>query len=194
MLVVGIDPNVAGMVEASRRASRPLARGGLPNALFVIAAAEDLPRELDGRAGQVSVTLPWGSLLRGLLHADESILSGLSRVTLPDARVALLLSVTARDGVDGWSALDAASLYGLTDAYALHGLRLLDARPATVDEIRATNSTWAKRLALGHAREAWRLGFVRDSLNVSDARREITGETRGPDSARIGPQCCCEEH
>jgi len=39
-LVIGVDANAAGMAEASRRAAR---RGALPNALFVVAAAEHPP-------------------------------------------------------------------------------------------------------------------------------------------------------
>jgi 16S rRNA (adenine(1408)-N(1))-methyltransferase len=39
-LVVGLDANAAAMAEASRRALR---RGGLPNALFAVAAAEHPP-------------------------------------------------------------------------------------------------------------------------------------------------------
>jgi 16S rRNA (adenine(1408)-N(1))-methyltransferase len=43
-LVVGVDANAAAMAEASRRAGRTPGRGGLPNALFVVGAAEALPR------------------------------------------------------------------------------------------------------------------------------------------------------
>ena len=39
-LVLGLDANAAGMAEASRRAARSGRRGGLPNAAFVLAAAE----------------------------------------------------------------------------------------------------------------------------------------------------------
>ena len=46
-LVVGVDANAAGMATASRRAAARPARGGLPNALFVLAAAEALPAELE---------------------------------------------------------------------------------------------------------------------------------------------------
>jgi 16S rRNA (adenine(1408)-N(1))-methyltransferase len=38
-LIIGMDANAAGMAEASRRARR----GALPNALFVVAAAEHPP-------------------------------------------------------------------------------------------------------------------------------------------------------
>jgi 16S rRNA (adenine(1408)-N(1))-methyltransferase len=39
-LVIGLDANAAAMADASRRALR---RGTLPNALFVVAAAEHPP-------------------------------------------------------------------------------------------------------------------------------------------------------
>jgi len=39
-LVIGVDANADGMVDASRRAAR---RGALPNALFAVAAAEHPP-------------------------------------------------------------------------------------------------------------------------------------------------------
>jgi 16S rRNA (adenine(1408)-N(1))-methyltransferase len=50
-LVVGVDANAAAMAEASRRAARKPAHGGLPNALFMMAAAEALPPELAGGRG-----------------------------------------------------------------------------------------------------------------------------------------------
>ena len=43
-LVVGIDASAAGMADASRRAARSVPRGGVPNALFVVAAAEQCRR------------------------------------------------------------------------------------------------------------------------------------------------------
>jgi 16S rRNA (adenine(1408)-N(1))-methyltransferase len=73
-LVVGVDASAAAMAEASRRAARRPDRGGLPNALFVVAAAEALPPELDGLADLVTVHFPWASLLRGLLTADPAVL------------------------------------------------------------------------------------------------------------------------
>jgi 16S rRNA (adenine(1408)-N(1))-methyltransferase len=42
-LVIGVDASAAAMAAASRRAAARPARGGLPNALFVVAAVESLP-------------------------------------------------------------------------------------------------------------------------------------------------------
>jgi hypothetical protein len=77
--VIGIDANAASMADASRRAARPVKRGGLPNALFVVAAAENLPSELGGWAEAVTVHFPWGSLLRGLLAGPHGSRRGAPR-------------------------------------------------------------------------------------------------------------------
>jgi tRNA G46 methylase TrmB len=67
-LVIGIDTNAAGLADASQRAAR---KQELPNALFLIAdAAEALPC-LRGRVDEVRITLPWGSLLRGILDGER---------------------------------------------------------------------------------------------------------------------------
>jgi 16S rRNA (adenine(1408)-N(1))-methyltransferase len=57
-LVIGIDANAAAMVPASRRAAAKPERGGLPNALFVVAAAEALPVELTGVANLLTAYFP----------------------------------------------------------------------------------------------------------------------------------------
>src|SRR5262245_4216240 len=107
------------MAEASRRAARATKRGALPRALFVVAAAEALPADLDGLADAVTVQFPWGSLLRGLLEADPAIVSGIARVARPGASVTLLLSVTERDRATiGRDSVDADTFWALAPSYA----------------------------------------------------------------------------
>ena len=145
-LVVGVDASAAAMAEASRRAARRPERGGLPNALFVVAAAEALPAELDGLADLVTVHFPWGSLLRGLLAADPAVLDGLAGMLRPGATLSMLVSSTARDSCAGVGPIDQRSLAGLTGAYHRHGLAVTRARPATPEDVAASRSTWGKRL------------------------------------------------
>ncbi len=154
-LVVGVDASAAAMAEASRRAAASPRRGGRPNALFVAAAAEALPPELDGLADRVTVHFPWGSLLRGLLGAEAAVIGGIARVLRPGARLDLLLSVTGRDHGAGASPLDAKAIAALAPAFASHGLELGQPRPATADEVAVTRSTWGKRLRAGAIRPAW---------------------------------------
>jgi 16S rRNA (adenine(1408)-N(1))-methyltransferase len=154
-LVVGVDASAAAMAEASRRAAASPRRGGRPNALFVAAAAEALPPELDGLADLVTVHFPWGSLLRGLLSAEPAVIGGVARVLRPGGRLGLLMSVTGRDHGAGAGPLDAGAIAALAPEYARHGLELGRPRPAIAEEVAATRSTWGKRLRAGATRPAW---------------------------------------
>jgi 16S rRNA (adenine(1408)-N(1))-methyltransferase len=149
------------MAEASRRAARPTARGGASNALFVVAAAERPPQELVGVADELTIHFPWGSLLRGALALDESAAGGIAALIKPRGRLTILVSHTERDGL-GLAPLDEP---GAADALAgrwdVHGLRLEAICPATDADVRATCSSWARRLGVGRARPAWRLAFVK---------------------------------
>jgi 16S rRNA (adenine(1408)-N(1))-methyltransferase len=157
LLVVGVDANAAAMAQASRRAAASPRRGGLPNALFVVAAAAALPPELDGLAGAVTVHFPWGSLLRGLLRADPAVMAGLTRVMRPGAALKLLLSSTDRDRGAGVAPLGEPAVRALAAVYAGWGLAVTEARPATAADVAAAHSTWGKRLGAGGQRPAWLL-------------------------------------
>jgi len=155
-LAIGIDPVAAAMAEASARASRPVRKGGLENALFVVAAAESLPRELVGLAHEVTIILPWGSLLDGILAGGPGIPASIATLLRPRGRLTVLLSVVERDGhppVDR----------DLIDrAFADVGLRAVGRRPAGEAELRDLGSTWAKRLRVGPPdRPVTRLSYVR---------------------------------
>lgn len=155
-LAVGIDADASRMAEASRRAARPQKKGGLPNALFVVAGAESLPSELDGVAGAVTIHFPWGSLLRGVVGAEPWLAAALARVTKPGAAVDAFFSVTPRDAVPGLAALDDRAVAELVAAWSVHGFVVESASPAASEQIAATHSTWAKRLGAGRTRPAWR--------------------------------------
>jgi 16S rRNA (adenine(1408)-N(1))-methyltransferase len=151
------------MVEASRRAVR---KGALPNALFVVAAAESLPPELHGFADEVTIHFPWASLLRGLVRADPVIVQGLLAMTKPVAEITLLLSLTARDRRQGLGTLDGRVVEDLCRGMATFGLRVQESRPASARDLEASHSSWAKRLGVGAARTAWLLRLERGSASL----------------------------
>ena len=160
-LAIGIDADAASMAEASRKAMRAAKRGCLPSALFVVAAAEALPADLNDRVDRLTVQFPWGSLLRGLLDGDPAIVSGIARISKPGAVVTLLLSVTDRVRIGGRTSLDDATFVGLESRYATHGLLLREASPATAEQLAWSHSTWAKRLGAGSNRPVWYAHFER---------------------------------
>ena len=160
-LIIGMDAASAAMAETSRRADR----GGVPNALFLTAAAETLATTtaLAGRVDLVTITLPWGSLLRGALGLDGgTVLAGVVAVLGAGGRLEVIASVVPADHVRGLDALDGGAQDRIRDAWRAAGLRLETMEPVTREALRATGSTWGRRLAAGGpGRPVWRLGGAR---------------------------------
>ncbi len=156
-LVIGIDANAAAMAESSRRAARPGAGRGFENAIFLVAAAEVLAGPLAGVASLVTITMPWGSLLRGVLGLDPVALRGAASVVAARGRVELLASVVPADRV-GIDALDLTAATRVADAWRSVGFELESMRAATSEDLRATRSSWASRLG---ERPVWRLDLRR---------------------------------
>jgi 16S rRNA (adenine(1408)-N(1))-methyltransferase len=158
-LVLGVDASAAAMAESSRRA----VRRGPSNAIFLAAGAEALgDTVLAGETDLVTITFPWGSLLRGVLGFDAGALAGIAAVVAPGGRVEVLASVIPTDGVDGLATLDASCEPGIRRAWAAAGLELVSMRPATSAEIAASGSSWARRLrSERNARPVWRLDLCR---------------------------------
>jgi len=171
-LVIGIDADVTSMAETFRRAARAPAKGGRPNLLFVAAAAESLPPELLGLADEVRILFPWGSLLRGVLGVDERVARGIASLVRAGGRVSAIVSITPRDGL-ATASLDPVGIAGLADPARGTSLRLTAARPVDPEDVRATHSTWGRRLLGGAAdRPVWRLDFVTEaSATETDGRR-----------------------
>ena len=163
-LVIGVDADASSMFEASRRASRGARKGGLPNVLFVPAAAEAIPPELRGRADEVSLLFPWGSLLRGVLGlaGGEAAAGGIASLLSPAGRATAFVSVVPTDRLEGLEVLDATAVERLAAAHAVNGIELVAACPATTEQVHATGSSWARRLrATNGGRPVWRLEFGR---------------------------------
>lgn len=168
-MIIGLDASPAAMAEMSLRTARPARKGGLPNLLFAVAAAERPLVELCGRADEVTILFPWGSLLRGVLALDPMAAAGIAGLLAPGGRVRALVSVADRDAANARLApLRAADRDRLAERWARFGLRLTAFEPATVQEVHATGSTWARRLgatrrmgrstgAAADARPVWRL-------------------------------------
>jgi hypothetical protein len=149
------------MAEISRRAARPERKGGLPNALFAVAPAESPPSELLARADLVTVTLPWGSLLRGVVGLDDEVTGGLAALARPGASIVALIAPSERDVAAVGERIDPTThRRRIEEAWERVDAELVSVRPATAQELAASGSTWAKRLGLtGRAadRSAWRL-------------------------------------
>jgi 16S rRNA (adenine(1408)-N(1))-methyltransferase len=154
-LVLGVDASATTMAEPSRRADRR----GPANARFFVAGAERLAdTALAGRADLVTVTFPWGSLLRGVLGLEEFALAGAAALVAPSGRFEVLASVVPSDGIDGIATLDATCEPEIRRAWAAVGMELVLMRRASTADVATSGSSWARRLAATRdARPVWRL-------------------------------------
>jgi 16S rRNA (adenine(1408)-N(1))-methyltransferase len=159
-LVLGVDASHRAMVESSRRAARPIRRGGLPNARFVVAGVEALPRELAGFADLLTIHFPWGSLLHGATGADLESAERIASLLAGGGRMRLLLSAASRDARRGVVEIEPADIVATFERL---GLVAGEVRPATVADAVAARSSWGRRLlrARNAERCAWLLDFDR---------------------------------
>ena len=91
-LVIGIDALDEPMGEVAAKAARKPARGGRANLVLARWPIEALPPELNGIADDVSVQLPWGSLLEGIVLARSDVLGGLAALCRPAGRLTVTLN------------------------------------------------------------------------------------------------------
>jgi 16S rRNA (adenine(1408)-N(1))-methyltransferase len=156
-LVIGIDALDEPMAEIAAKAARKPPKGGRPNLLMVRAAVEALPAELTGVADEVSVQLPWGSLLEGIVLARDAVLGALAALCRDGAQ--LRVTLNGEIWVDSTPArfehLPVPTPEYVSDVVGAGlsrvGIRLVAARYATAAEAKELPTTWSRRL--GHGRE-----------------------------------------
>jgi len=158
---IGVDAAADNLREASDRAHRQPARGGVGNLAFVAAAANDLPGDLAGIADEVTIVLPWGSLLQVVLLADAVFLAKVSAVLKPVGRLELLVSVAESDVGAGKIDFDEGKARALAAEYGRLGLKAEEVRLADVADVERLGSSWGRRLAIPRRRQAWILRFVK---------------------------------
>jgi 16S rRNA (adenine(1408)-N(1))-methyltransferase len=156
---IGIDAAAERMREASHRGARLIERGGTPNASFIAAAADELPGGLANIADEVNVVLPWGSLLRGVLAADEDMVGRLVGLLRDGGRLELLLSVVESDSAVDAPPLDKQRATALAADYERLGLTAEEVRLAEVSDIDRLGSSWGRRLGIPDHRQGWILRF-----------------------------------
>lgn len=90
---IGIDANAKPLEKLSMKATRKPAKGGLPNVLFIQAAVENLPEELNETADELHIHFPWGSLLKSVVCGDEAILASLRRLCAPEGLLEIIIGI-----------------------------------------------------------------------------------------------------
>jgi 16S rRNA (adenine(1408)-N(1))-methyltransferase len=129
---IGIEPNVRPLEKISEKIYRKPSKGGAANVLFVQAAVEDLPPQLDGVADEVHVHFPWGSLLRAFTTGDVDVLRNVRRICAPGA----LLEVVLNDPIADQP----------IENYRLAGFEVVEHGSVPASQWSKFETTWARRL------------------------------------------------
>jgi 16S rRNA (adenine(1408)-N(1))-methyltransferase len=146
-------------VDACRENLHKHSQTKLSNALFVIASAQDLPRELSRRVSHITINFPWGSLLDSLLTGDSRLMRGIETISGSIASVDIRLNGSALAEA-GWALEAGAELIynNLTQA----GLQVNAPALMTASDLRSFPSAWAKRLAFGRDPRAIQFSLRRE--------------------------------
>ncbi len=180
LLCIAVDADLQSLCEYSRKSERKPERGGVPNAIYVVAAIESLPEELFDLADKITVHLPWGSLLSGIVHTEPDILSNLCAISKPGAELELLLSYSRKYEAHEMRrrALPDLTMQliekKITPGLMKVGIRVTDCRVLTNEDLKKIPLTWGKRLAHGREREIFLISAVFE---------KITPRTSNPASA-----------
>ena len=147
---IGIDANPRQLEKISEKIHR---KPALPNAMFVQAAIEDLPEELDGVADEVHVHFPWGSLLRAVATGEAA--AALRRICAPGALLEVVIGVDhERDRVEiERLGLESFSVDAIDAAYNGAGFEIVERGTLAASEQSCVRTSWAKRLSQGATRK-----------------------------------------
>jgi len=120
--------------------------------LFIQAAVEDLPAELDGVADELHVHFPWGSLLRAVATGEVEVLRKLRRICSAGALFEVVIGLDpVRDRAEverleipelSLQQIDAV----LRGKYAAAGFAITECGIRPASEWPEINTSWARRL------------------------------------------------
>ena len=156
---IGIDAQSSAMEKVSEKIHRKPAKGGATNILFIQAAVEDLPSELDGVADEIHAHFPWGSLLRALALGDKVVLRNLRRACAPGAWLEVVIALDPeRDRAEierlGLSPLSIEFLETtLIPRYRAADFEVVEYGSLPPSEWPQLQTSWAKRLRSATSRQ-----------------------------------------
>jgi len=157
--VIAIDANSRPLEKISEKIYRKPAKGGLSNLLFLQAAVEDLPSELDGLADEVTILFPWGSLLQTVMVGPQSNLENLRRICRDGALLRIHASLDFTKDKSEMERLGLSDLSldqldrALRDRYRSAGFEIVTSLQLNSRSAGLFETTWGRRLKQNPSRK-----------------------------------------
>jgi 16S rRNA (adenine(1408)-N(1))-methyltransferase len=160
-MIIGIDPDHKGLIEVSSKTIKKSAKGGVKNALFVLANITDLPDELTGVANQVFINFPWGSLLTGIVLGEKQIWNNIKKICQKNAVVDILVGYDKQTETKQTAGLPVLTIEYIKNELAPKlesiGFRLIKIQRLSSNVLKTYPSKWAKKLSFGKRRDFYYL-------------------------------------
>ncbi len=156
---IGIDANTKPLEKISMKATRKPSKGGLPNVLFIQAAVENLPEELNETADEIHIHFPWGSLLRAAVSGDETVLQSLRRICAPECLIEIVIGIDEERDKSEIERLDLPKLSTkylenvLIPSYRAARFEILESGILVASDWSKLETSWARKLQGGSNRQ-----------------------------------------
>lgn len=164
---IGIDPVSENMMEYASKSIKKPSKGGISNALYVVAAAEELPQELHHKADKIYINLPWGSLLEGVVKGTSVILNNIVNLAKPpEAHVEMWFTYNDLHEAGEISRRELPPLSieyiknTLSPIYQSCGIDIFEIDIVDNDDLKKFDTQWSKRLGFGRARDVFRIKAI----------------------------------
>lgn len=159
---MGVEPAETQLKETVRK----LNREKIDNICFIISSFENL--ELNVQFNEITINLPWGTLLRDSVNANEIFMNKLSHISSEGTSLTILLGY--QDELEPTETKRLNLELELTERYILDkmipayknfGWNILDYKKILPEELKSFDTTWSKKLSHRKERDIFHLKFVR---------------------------------
>lgn len=161
---IGVDPAQKQLEIYSKKANK----NKITNCLFVLGSIEHFPTELKGVADSVYVILPWGTLLKALIAAEQAVLDLLNSLFRNSGFIQLIFgySQDAEPGEVSRLGLEKLNLNYIYEkmvpAFIHSGFKVGCVADLKKEDLAEFESTWSKKLVFGQDRPLFELKLAKD--------------------------------
>lgn len=160
-LFLGVDPSQDQLEIYSQKAQKEK----LTNVYFVLGSIELLPNDLKGIANELTILLPWGSLLQAVVKPTSATLTKLSDILKENGELFVLLGYDPAREPSEFARLELPEItkdyikQHVLPEFKTHNLIPDEFKELTKMDLKDFDSTWAKKLTFGKDRPLYYLTF-----------------------------------
>jgi len=158
---IGMDPSEKQIQVYSRKAVRKK----LKNILFVVSSIENLPKELERVADKIYINLPWGTLLEFVVKTTKEGIIILSNLLKDRGKIEIVFGYAQEFEPSETERLQLPLIgSGLIEesiipVFESCGFKSDGYIKLKKEELKAIETTWAKKLKFGKDRKIYKLCF-----------------------------------